>query len=183
MKLYTKTGDKGSTGLIGGTRVSKSDLRLEAYGTVDELNANIGLLVSLGVSETNGTFLQNMQNLLFTVGSNLATDTSKTDFRTASVMKDDYITAVEKEIDRLDEGLLPLRNFIIPGGSKPASQCHICRTVARRAERRIIEMNEVYPVDNRVIVYVNRLSDYFFALARTLLKENNKTEISWEQPT
>lgn len=183
MKLYTKTGDKGSTGLIGGTRVSKSDLRLEAYGTVDELNANIGLLVSLGVSETNGTFLQNMQNLLFTVGSNLATDTFKTDFRTASVMKDDYITAVEKEIDRLDEGLLPLRNFIIPGGSKPASQCHICRTVARRAERRIIEMNEVYPVDNRVIVYVNRLSDYFFALARTLLKENNKTEISWEQPT
>lgn len=183
MKLYTKTGDKGSTRLIGGTRVSKSDLRLEAYGTVDELNANIGLLISLGVSERSSVFLQNMQNLLFTVGSNLATDTSKTDLKTASVMKDDYITAIEKEIDRLDEGLSPLKNFIIPGGSKSASQCHICRTVSRRAERRIIEMNEVYPVDNRVIIYINRLSDYFFALARTLLKENNKTEISWEQPT
>ena len=114
MKLYTKTGDKGTTGLIGGTRVSKSDVRLEAYGTVDELNAQIGVLVSLGVADEHAVFLRHMQNLLFTVGSNLATDTDKTDYKVASVMKDEYIADVEKEIDRLDKALEPLRSFIIP---------------------------------------------------------------------
>lgn len=182
MKLYTKTGDKGTTGLIGGTRVSKSDVRLEAYGTVDELNAQIGVLVSLGLSDEHTAFLQNMQNLLFTVGSNLATDTEKTDYKHASVMRDDYITAVEKEIDRLDEALPMLEQFIIPGGSQKSAQCHVCRTVARRAERRIIEMNSVYPVDNKVVIYINRLSDYFFALSRTLLKDGNIEEVSWKQP-
>lgn len=182
MKLYTKTGDKGTTGLIGGTRVSKADARLEAYGTVDELNAQIGVLVSLGLADEHTGFLQNMQNLLFTVGSNLATDTSKTDYRHASVMKDEYITAVEREIDRLDENLAPLEQFIIPGGSLKSAQCHVCRTVSRRAERRIIEMNALYPVDNKVVVYVNRLSDYFFALSRALLKVDNIKEISWKQP-
>lgn len=182
MKLYTKTGDKGSTGLIGGTRVSKSDVRLEAYGTVDELNAQIGVLISLEVADEHAVFLQNMQNLLFTVGSNLATDTTKTDYKTASVMKDEFITAVEKEIDRLDQALPLLQQFIIPGGTQQSAQCHVCRTIARRAERRIIEMNDLYPVDNKVIIYVNRLSDYFFILSRTLLKEKNMKEISWKQP-
>lgn len=182
MKLYTKTGDKGSTGLIGGTRVNKNDPRLEAYGTIDELNANIGLLIALGVGEVHRHFLANMQNLLFTVGSNLATDTSKMEFGAASVMKDEYITAVEQEIDRMDALLPPLREFILPGGSLQASQSHVCRTLARRAERRIIDMNETYPVNKNVMIYVNRLSDYFFILARTLLKEENRTEISWKQP-
>ncbi len=182
MKLYTKTGDKGSTGLIGGTRVSKSDVRLEAYGTVDELNAQIGVLVALELPEEHVKFLQNMQNLLFTVGSNLATDTSKTDYKVASVMKEEYITAVEKEIDRLDEELEPLTQFILPGGSRRAAQCHVCRTIARRAERRIIEMAQHHPVDNKVVVYVNRLSDYFFAMSRTMLKLDKTKEISWKQP-
>lgn len=182
MKIYTKTGDKGTTGLIGGTRVSKSDVRLEAYGTVDELNSQIGVLVSLGLPIEHVSFLQNMQNLLFTVGSSLATDTSKTDYKTASIMKDEFITAVEKEIDRLDQTLSPLKQFIIPGGSQKSAQCHICRTVARRTERRIIEMNDSYPVDNKVIIYINRLSDYFFTLSRILLKDNNIKEISWKQP-
>ncbi len=182
MKLYTKTGDKGSTGLIGGTRVSKADVRLEAYGTVDELNAQIGVLISLGLKSEHADFLRNMQNLLFTVGSNLATDTFKTDYKTASVMKEEFISAVEKEIDRLDQKLQPLQQFIIPGGTHRAAQCHVCRTVARRAERRIVEMNDVYSVDNKVIVYVNRLSDYFFALSRMLLQEEEVKEISWKQP-
>lgn len=182
MKLYTKTGDKGTTGLIGGTRVNKNDIRLEAYGTVDELNAQIGLLVALGLKAEHENFLKNMQNLLFTVGSNLATDTSKTEYKAASLMKEDYITGVEKEIDRLDVQLEPLTHFTLPGGNPRAAQSHVCRTVARRAERRIIEMSEAYSVDNKVIVYVNRLSDYFFALSRILLKEENIKEIVWKQP-
>ncbi len=182
MKLYTKTGDKGTTGLIGGTRVSKNDVRLEAYGTVDELNAHIGLLVARGVKTEHQNFLQNVQNLLFTVGSNLATDTTKTEHKAASVMKDEYITAVESEIDRLDAQLTPLTYFTLPGGTQVAAQCHVCRTVARRAERRIIDMSNVYPVDNKVIIYVNRLSDYFYILSRILLKEENIEEIAWKQP-
>lgn len=182
MKLYTKTGDKGTTSLIGGTRVSKSDVRLEAYGTVDELNAQIGVLISLGLPGVHAAFLQNMQNLLFTVGSNLATDTDKTEHKHASVMKEEYIAAVESEIDRLDKTLPPLQQFIIPGGSQKSAQCHVCRTVARRTERRIIEMSKVHPVDNKVIIYVNRLSDYFFILSRILLKDDNIKEISWKQP-
>lgn len=181
MKLYTKTGDKGTTGLIGGTRVSKSDVRLEAYGTIDELNAQIGVLVEIGLKPEYVDFLQNMQNLLFTVGSNLATDTSKIDYKTASVMKGEYIESIEREIDRLDAALPPLQNFIIPGGTQKAAQCHVCRTIARRAERRIVEMNDVFPVDNKVVVYVNRLSDYFFILSRILLQEDGAKEISWKQ--
>ena len=182
MKLYTKTGDKGTTGLIGGTRVNKNDVRREAYGTVDELNAQVGLLVTLGLKVEHEVFLKNIQNLLFTVGSNLATDTSKTEHKPASLMKEEYITAVEKEIDRLDAQLASLTYFTLPGGTQPAAQSHVCRTVARRAERRIIEMNEIYSVDNKVIIYINRLSDYFFALSRILLKEENVKEIAWKQP-
>ncbi len=182
MKIYTKTGDKGKSGLIGGTRVEKSDLRLEAYGTIDELNTHIGLLVSLGLKDEHALFLKKLQNLLFTVGSNLATDTSKIEYKTASTMKESYIEEVENEIDRLETTLPPLRHFILPGGSQKAAVSHICRTVARRAERRIVEMSADYPVDKLTIMYVNRLSDYFFVLARVLLQEDKKQEIIWEQP-
>ena len=181
-KLYTKTGDKGQTGLIGGTRVSKADIRLEAYGTVDELNAQIGLLVAEDLTPEHTVFLQFIQNLLFTVGSNLATDTTKTDYRVASVMKDEYITAIEQEIDRLDSQLTPLTNFILPGGSRKSALCHVCRTVSRRAERRIIEMSNVYETENKIIVFVNRLSDYFFVLSRYMLMEDQMQEILWKQP-
>jgi len=181
-KLYTKTGDKGETGLIGGTRVSKTDIRLEAYGTVDELNAQIGLLVAEDVKSEHAGFLQFIQNLLFTVGSNLATDITKTDYRLASVMKDEYITAIEEEIDRIDAMLTPLKNFIIPGGSRKSALCHICRTVSRRAERRIIEMSYNNETENKIIIFVNRLSDYFFVLSRIMLVEEQKQEILWKQP-
>jgi cob(I)alamin adenosyltransferase len=180
MKLYTKTGDEGTTGLIGGTRVEKDDVRLEAYGTVDELNANIGLLVSLGLSEEQQQFLQAIQNLLFTIGSNLATDTSKTALKSASVFGEKHAEWIENEIDQMDGQLTELKNFILPGGSVKAAQCHICRTVARRAERRIIEMNRTFTVDKNILVFINRLSDYFFALSRLILKEENLKEIAWK---
>ncbi len=182
MKIYTKTGDKGTTGLIGGTRVTKSDVRLEAYGTVDELNTQIGLLVAQGMDGEDKSFLQNIQNLLFTVGSNLATDTSKTDYKKASVMSEEYVQAVEQEIDRLNELLPPLTQFTLPGGTVKAAQCHVCRTVARRAERRIVEMGDVFPVDELIVKYVNRLSDYFFILSRKLLMDDKTEEIVWKQP-
>ncbi len=182
MKIYTKTGDKGKTGLIGGTRVSKSDVRLEAYGTIDELNAHIGLLMSLNISNQEVCFLQNIQNFLFSIGANLATDTEKTDYNNSSIVKEEDIKVLEKEIDRITSKLKPLENFILPSGSQTASQCHICRTVTRRAERRIVEMTDFYPIHQNLITYVNRLSDYFFSLARFVLKEEKKEEICWKKP-
>ncbi len=182
MKIYTKTGDKGETGLIGGTRVSKSDVRIEAYGTVDELNANIGLLMSLNVGQKEISFLQNIQNFLFSIGANLATDTEKTDYKKFSIIEEECIETLEKEIDRITSELKPLENFILPSGSETASQCHICRTVSRRAERRIVEMTNYYPVHQNLITYINRLSDYFFSLACFVLKEEKKEEICWKKP-
>lgn len=182
MKIYTKTGDAGQTGLIGGTRVSKADIRLEAYGTVDELNAQIGLLAAEELKPEHLMFLQNIQNLLFTVGSNLATDTSKTEYRAASVMKAEYIEMIEKEIDKIDLQLPTLTNFVLPGGSRKSALCHVCRTISRRAERRIIELNSMYEIENKIIIFVNRLSDYFFVLSRLMLMEEQKQEISWNQP-
>jgi cob(I)alamin adenosyltransferase len=181
MKLYTKTGDKGQTGLIGGTRVAKNDVRLDAYGTVDELNSFIGLLTTYAIPEEDIVFLRKVQNLLFSVGSHLATDTSKVAFHSASVLVDDDIESIELEIDRLDASLPPLSAFILPGGSPSGALGHVCRTVARRAERRIFDMNKEYPVDNHILVYINRLSDYFFALSRSLTIFENGKEICWKK--
>lgn len=182
MKIYTKTGDKGKSGLIGGTRVSKSDLRLEAYGTVDELNSHVGLLISLGLPDDCAAFLRKAQNLLFTVGSNLATDLSKTEYRDASIMDEVFVKELEEKIDEITEKLPPLNSFILPGGSQKAAQCHVCRTVARRAERRIVEMSEEFEVDKQVMIYVNRLSDFFFTLSRYLLLNDKVEEVKWEKP-
>lgn len=182
MKIYTKTGDKGTTGLIGGTRVSKADPRLEAYGTVDELNTHIGLLVAYGLKDKQTQVLHTIQNLLFTIGSNLATDTTKTNYKAQSVIKYEFIAFIEKQIDDFDEVLPPLTQFILPGGSTKAAQAHICRTVTRRAERRMTEIAEIYNIDNMAIIFINRLSDYFFSLARYLLWEDNKKEIAWSVP-
>jgi cob(I)alamin adenosyltransferase len=180
MKLYTKTGDKGQTGLIGGTRVSKNDVRIETYGTVDELNSFIGLLTTYSIPELDRTFLRLIQTQLFALGSYLATDTSKVPLAKASILKDEDIISIEKEIDRLDESLPSLSSFVLPGGSPSGALCHICRTITRRAERRLFDMTEVYSVDNHVLVYVNRLSDYFFALSRSLTLENGGEEIYWK---
>ena len=180
MKLYTKTGDKGQTGLIGGTRVSKNDIRIEAYGTVDELNSFIGLLSTFSIQKENIDFLRNIQNNLFTIGSYLATDTSKVQLQQASLLKIESIDQIEKEIDRIDAYLPALNSFVLPGGSKTGALCHVCRTVTRRVERRLFDVNKLYDVDNQIYIYVNRLSDYFFALSRYFTIENEGEEIYWK---
>ena len=181
MKLYTKTGDEGQTGLIGGTRVPKNDVRIEAYGTVDELNSFIGLLTTYPIRDEDVKFLREIQNNLFTIGSYLATDTKKATIQPASILKGDSIDQIEKEIDRIDAKLPILNSFILPGGSQAGALSHVCRTIARRAERRLFDVTEHYIVDNQIIVYLNRLSDYFFALSRYFTLENEGEEISWKR--
>jgi cob(I)alamin adenosyltransferase len=180
MKLYTKTGDKGETGLIGGTRVPKNDIRIEAYGTVDELNSFIGLLTTHSISPENLTFLRIIQNNLFRIGANLATDTSKISVNADFILKSDTIEQIEKEIDRLDATLPPLNSFILPGGSQSGALCHVCRTISRRAERRLFDLNNIYSIDIQLLIYFNRLSDYFFALSRLLTLTSGAEEIYWK---
>lgn len=181
MKIYTKTGDEGLTGLIGGTRVPKNDLRIEAYGTVDELNSFIGLLASYPQLGEELEFLEKIQHRLFAVGSHLATDKEQTKVDAASIISNDDIAELEGSIDRITENLPPLKAFILPGGSEEGSVCHVCRTVSRRAERRIMDVNQIYNIDKQIIIYINRLSDYFFVLSRFItLKKGNK-EILWKK--
>ncbi len=181
MKIYTKTGDAGLTGLIGGTRVPKNDVRIEAYGTVDELNSFIGVLASYDSLGDETLFLEKIQHCLFVVGSHLATDTTKTNLDQASIITDDDVKAIELEIDKLTQNLPPLTAFILPGGSTEGGICHVCRTVSRRAERRIMDINEVYTIEKQILIYMNRLSDYFFVLSRFItLKKGNK-EILWKK--
>jgi len=177
-RIYTKTGDSGKTSLVGGTRVPKLHLRLEAYGTIDELNSFIGLLACCIEENEVRDILSFIQNKLFTVGSYLATETEHVQPGAKSIIHDDDIDLLEKEMDRLDNELPPLHAFVLPGGNEGAARAHICRTVCRRAERCIYWVKEEYPVDDYILRFVNRLSDYFFLLAR---KEANKTgkEIFW----
>ena len=180
MKLYTKTGDNGQTGLIGGTRVKKNDVRLEAYGTVDELNSFIGQLTTYDLPIEDLAFLRFLQHKLFTIGSHLATDTTKVTLNKASVLENESILRIEAEIDRLDATLPALEQFILPGGSQSGALCHICRTVASRTERRLFDMNEYYNVDSHILIFINRLSDYFFILSRFLTLRSGCEEIYWK---
>ncbi|MBP6634402.1 MAG: cob(I)yrinic acid a,c-diamide adenosyltransferase [Paludibacter sp.] len=181
MKIYTKTGDAGLTGLIGGTRVPKNDVRIEAYGTVDELNSFIGVLASYELVGDEAIFLEKIQHRLFAVGSHLATDTAKTNLNEASIVSDDDIRAIELEIDKLTQNLPPLTAFILPGGSTEGGICHVCRTVSRRAERRIMDVNEVHTIEKQIIMYMNRLSDYFFVLSRFITLKKGSKEILWKK--
>ncbi|MCU6769051.1 cob(I)yrinic acid a,c-diamide adenosyltransferase [Barnesiella propionica] len=180
--VYTFTGDKGTTSLVGGKRVPKTDVRLEAYGTVDELNTQIGFLLSLpDIDNMNRKLLHFAQNKLFVIGSYLATDISFTELREASKMKDEDIKRIEQRIDEMDEVLPPLNAFILPGGTPAASAAHICRTVCRRAERRICDVAATHKVDENILRFVNRLSDYFFVLARFNNIENKQDEFFWNK--
>ena len=180
MKIYTKTGDKGKTGLIGGTRVSKNDMRLDAYGTIDELNAFVGLLTTyLSDFDVNFPFLKRIQHNLFSVGAYLATDKEKADADKSAVFEEDEILLIEQEIDKLNEILPPLKAFVLPGGTPTGAVAHVCRTIARRAERRIYDVAEHYPVDEKIHIYMNRLSDYFFVFSRHLTKESSKEDFFW----
>ena len=177
MKIYTKTGDTGSTSLFGGRRISKDDLRIEAYGTIDELNSFIGLLNASFSEATQNYFLSEVQRRLFTIGSNLASDPEKRVI--APDIHDDDITTLENAMDTMDQFLEPLKNFILPGGDVAVAHAHMCRTVCRRAERRVITLDRLSKVDPIILVYLNRLSDYFFVLARYIAHSREVTEIIW----
>lgn len=177
--VYTRGGDKGSTSLIGGTRVLKSDIRLEAYGTIDELNSFIGLLISTVPTNNENEFLLRIQHKLFNVGGYLATDQEQTEIVMECKIEEVDIEFLEKRIDELDETMPKLRAFILPGGSAGAATAHVCRSICRRAERRIIELASASIVDPLLISYINRLSDYLFVLARRISLDGSGKEIIW----
>lgn len=178
MKIYTKTGDKGETSLIGGVRVAKYHPRIEAYGTVDELNSYLGYLGACDQSEKDLTLLKAIQDRLFTIGSLLASAPGSK--MIVPDLKDEDITFLEIRMDEINEELPELKNFILPGGTKDAAMCHIARCVCRRAERLIIEVMEKETVDAQIIPYINRLSDYLFTLARKMVHDQNAAEIPWK---
>jgi cob(I)alamin adenosyltransferase len=179
MKIYTKTGDAGTTSLFGGKRVSKSDLRIDTYGTIDELNSFVGLVRDQEVNKKRKDILVEIQDRLFTIGSVLATEAGNTKVKIPSLSEAD-IKFLEQEIDAMETTLPPMRNFVLPGGHQSVSYCHITRTVCRRGERLIIALHLIEPVDELVIKYVNRLSDYLFMLARTMAHELNVEESPWK---
>lgn len=179
-KVYTKTGDDGTTGLVGGSRVKKYDLRLESYGTVDELNAAIGLLRSMGAGDNVNTLLVFIQNKLFNIGSRLASDEKGDSFTANLAIKSEDVLVLEKAIDGFEEELPELRQFILPGGESLTAQCHVARTICRRAERRIVEFAEQETVDPELIKFINRLSDFLFVLARFTAFKNGARETPWE---
>jgi cob(I)alamin adenosyltransferase len=179
LKIYTKTGDKGQTGLLGGTRVPKHHVRIEAYGTVDEFNSWIGLLRDSVTDEHVKAILIDTQDRLFTIGSSLASDPEKSKVKIPHISEDD-ITLLEKEIDAMDDILPEMKSFVLPGGHETVSRCHIARCVCRRAERRVNELAENEKVDEIIIRYLNRLSDYLFMLARKLTHDLKANEIPWK---
>jgi cob(I)alamin adenosyltransferase len=177
MKIYTKTGDKGQTSLFGGARLPKNHIRIEAYGTVDELNSYIGLVRDVAGNEQVKEVLAAIQDRLFTIGSNLASDPSK-DMITPDVYQSD-IELLEREIDRMTSELPELRSFILPGGHTTVSFCHIARCVCRRTERMVVALAENEKVELIIIQYLNRLSDYLFTLGRLLAKDLKVEEVTW----
>jgi cob(I)alamin adenosyltransferase len=180
-KIYTKTGDTGKTSLIGGTKVSKSHLRIESYGTVDELNSHIGLLRDLFTDARTNNVLKEVQDRLFTIGSSLACDPDKETLMKIPDLHEEDITFLEQEMDRMDEVLPTMKNFVLPGGHPANSQAHICRCVCRRAERICVSMTDHdTPVELLVIKYLNRLSDYLFMVARFATHIFNAEEITWK---
>lgn len=183
MKIYTKTGDKGMTSLVGGQRVSKCCDRLESYGTIDELNSHLGVLVTLCEDDRDCAFLTTIQNDLFLVGGYLATESVEdVSDRKQCVVTDDMVTAIEEEIDRITALVPPFQGFVLPGGTSAASYAHVCRTVCRRAERCILRLAECgAEVDDNVIAYVNRLSDYLFILARKQNSDAEEEDVLWRK--
>ncbi len=180
MKIYTKTGDKGETSLIGGTRVKKSHARIEAYGTVDELNAFIGVVRDQDVNQKRQAIFSEIQDRLFTIGSSLATDPDRAGKTVLPDLHEQDLAFLENEMDLLDQKLPPLRNFILPGGHPAVSFCHVARSVCRRAERLAIALQEESYVAELVIKYLNRLSDFLFVLSRAISFELDVKEITWK---
>ncbi|WP_299682589.1 cob(I)yrinic acid a,c-diamide adenosyltransferase [uncultured Tenacibaculum sp.] len=185
MKIYTKTGDKGTTALFGGTRVPKNHLRIESYGTVDELNSYIGLIRDQEIDDLTKSSLIKIQDELFTVGAMLATPPEKETLKNGKErlnipkIDDEAIQFLETEMDRMNDTLPQMTHFILPGGHQTVSFCHIARCVCRRAERLSVALNNEDDVNSNVLMYLNRLSDYLFVLARKLSKDLQADEVKW----
>ena len=186
MKIYTKTGDKGTTSLFGGTRVPKHHIRIECYGTIDELNSYIGLIKDQDIDSNSKNILLHIQDRLFTMGAILATDPKKYLLKSGKErlsipkieLKDSIL--LESEMDNMNASLPEMTNFILPGGHTTVSYCHITRCICRRAERLTTLLNVEEPVNEHVLIYLNRLSDYLFVLARKLTKDLQVEEIKWK---
>ena len=178
-KVYTRTGDQGETSLVGGVRIKKSHIRLEAYGTVDELSAHLGMLASM-IENDEHDFIIRIQNNLFNVCTNLATDQSQTPLYPSAHLAEGEIASLEERIDNLMKQLPERQGFVLPGGVPAACQAHICRTVCRRAERRIAALAEEAQIAPEMQQYINRLSDYLFVLAKIINFNQGKSEIVWQ---
>ena len=179
--IYTGQGDHGMTALVGGVRVAKTHPRLEAYGTIDELNSFIGLLLTEVEDKRIVGMMQSVQQNLFTISAALATDTDQTKLRSNSQMTAEHIRQLEQEIDLLDGELDELKEFILPGGCRSAALAHVCRTVCRRAERAMYRLNESVQVDDHALIYINRLSDLLFVIARHEIFRNHIPQNSWHK--
>jgi cob(I)alamin adenosyltransferase len=179
MKIYTKTGDKGETGLFGGARVAKDDVRVEAYGAIDELNASLGLAGALGAREDEAKLIAELQHDLFVVGAELACVPEKRDNLKMQLIEQGDVTRIEEHIDRLQASLLPLSNFILPGGTPVAAALHQARTVCRRAERRLLTLSRGQVVSPQLLVYLNRLADLCFVMARYAQTVRGVPDVAW----
>ncbi|WP_282134414.1 cob(I)yrinic acid a,c-diamide adenosyltransferase [Seonamhaeicola maritimus] len=185
MKVYTKTGDKGTTALFGGTRVPKHHIRIDSYGTVDELNSYLGLIRDQDINPHYQDLLIKIQHNLFTVGASLATDPDKAILKSGKErlnidkISEEDVNLLEKEMDTMNEALPPMTHFVLPGGHQTVSFCHIARCVCRRAERLATALNEIESIETNSLVYLNRLSDYLFVLARKLTHDLQANEVKW----
>ena len=179
-KVYTRTGDKGQTSIVGGIRMSKASKRLEAYGTVDELNSHLGLLVAMLPNGNYRDMIIRIQSCLFNVCTNLATDQSQTPLYDSAKLPQGEIELLEQEVDRMMKLLPEKQGFILPGGTQAAAQAHVCRTVCRRAERRIVSLSEEAQITPETLQYVNRLRDYLFVLAKIINFNAGVNEIVWQ---
>jgi len=179
-KVYTRGGDMGKTSLVGGQRVSKASARLEAYGTVDELSSHLGLLAAMMGDDAEKDMIIRIQNCLFNVCTNLATDQEQTLLYPSAYLPEGEIERLEQKVDEIMQQLPERQGFVLPGGTKEAAQAHVCRTVCRRAERRIVALSEVAKITPNILQYVNRLSDYLFVLAKKINFNANHSEIVWQ---
>ncbi len=185
MKIYTKTGDKGTTALFGGTRVPKYHIRIDSYGTIDELNSHIGLIRDQEIDARSKEILVHVQDRLFTLGAILATDPEKATLKSGKdrlnipKIEEKDIERLETEMDTMNDSLPPMTHFVLPGGHPTVSYCHIARCVCRRAERLATLLHNEEPIDERVLKYLNRLSDYLFVLARKLTHDLQAEEVKW----
>ena len=181
-KVYTTTGDNGATSLVGGVRVKKTDIRIEAYGSIDELNANIGVLLAIPCLQPAAVdLLHQVQNRLFSIGAYLATPNPDNAITRCAGLSAENVEAIENVIDHFDAQLPPLNNFVLPGGTHRAAVCHVCRTMCRRCERRIVALADQTYVDPNVLRYINRLSDFFFVFARFNNVDNQTDELFWDK--